>query len=202
MDFLSDKAFRWFLIRFLLIFFTVYFGTQAMIGLTAPGGTYSPFLAKYFDYVTWLRVSLLQGSKILLSAFDINTYTTADFRIRYVDGRGVYLAFDCLGYGVMSFWLALVTAMHDKIWHKVKWLFLGLFSLWFINVCRISIFLVVTNKNTEMPLGIDHHTWFNIFAYIAIFLLLFFYYRSMEKADKGNKPEQPAQTGTTETTHT
>lgn len=32
-----------------------------------------------------------------------------------------------------------------------------------------------------MPLGIDHHTWFNIFAYIFIFIMIWIYDRSLTK---------------------
>jgi hypothetical protein len=35
--------------------------------------------------------------------------------------------------------------------------------------------LVAINRQWAMPLGIDHHTWFNIFAYGAIFGLMFFF---------------------------
>ena len=74
------------------------------------GGLYSPFIAKYLDYVKWIRISLLEGSKWQLSLFDIDTYRTVDFRLRFPQGRGVIMAYDCVGYGVMSFWIAFIFA--------------------------------------------------------------------------------------------
>jgi hypothetical protein len=34
------------------------------------------------------------------------------------------------------------------------------------------------DKGWPMPLGIDHHTWFNIFAYGLIFLMIWMYDRA------------------------
>lgn len=174
---LQDKFFRQFLIRFLLVFAVGYFGSLAVIGLAAPGGRHSVFIERYLDFITWMRWALLYGSKWVLAWFGIDTYLTTDFHIRYVNGRGVYLAYDCIGYGVMAFWIALVAALPGKWLHKTKWMLAGMIILYIINVARIAMFLVVTNKNTQMPLGLDHHTWFNIFAYLAIFILLYFLYR-------------------------
>lgn len=186
MNLLNDKVFRSFILKFILIFSVGYFGTQVWIGLAAPGGHYVPFIEKYLDYISWMQVALLKGSQFVLLLFGIETYTTADFHLRYVNGRGVLLAFDCVGYGVMSFWIALIIALPGKIVKKISWILLGLSVLYIINVARISLFLVVTNKNTTMPLGLDHHTWFNIFAYIAIFTLLYFFYSSTsEKKSEG-----------------
>lgn len=39
----------------------------AVIGTSAPEGYYSPFVAKYLDYIDWIRTSLLLPSKVLLS---------------------------------------------------------------------------------------------------------------------------------------
>ena len=90
-------------------------------------------------------------------------------------GRGIYIAMDCVGYGVYSFWIAFVAANTGGFWQKVKWICSGLLALWFINVLRITLFLVAINKGWPMPLGIDHHTWFTIAAYIMIFILILLY---------------------------
>jgi exosortase/archaeosortase family protein len=84
---------------------------------------------------------------------------------------------DCVGYGVYSFWAAYVIAGDDSIGRKIKWVTGGLLLLWAINVIRISGVLVAINRHWAMPLGIDHHTWFNIFAYAAIFGMMYFFER-------------------------
>ncbi|MEP6584756.1 MAG: hypothetical protein ABJA90_10835, partial [Ginsengibacter sp.] len=93
----------------------------------------------------------------------------------------VFIAMDCVGYGVYSFWTAFVIANSGKFLKKVIWIIGGLLALWLVNVIRISLFLVAINKGWPMPLGIDHHTWFTIAAYLLIFLLIWLYDRSFKQ---------------------
>ena len=86
----------------------------------------------------------------------------------------------CVGYGVYSFWIAFVAANSGTLGKKIGWIILGVFILWFINVIRITLFLVAINKGWPMPLGINHHTWFNIVAYAMIFILIWLYDRTSE----------------------
>jgi len=167
-----------YLLKFGAIFCILYFGTLAVIGLAAPGGYYSPFIAKYLDYVSWLKYSLINTTGFILSLFHIPTKTEPGFSIRFVGGRGVFIAMDCVGYGVYSFWIAFVAANKGKFLKKTLWIVFGVLALWFINVIRITLFLTSINKGWPMPLGIDHHTWFNIFAYLLIFIMIWLYDRS------------------------
>ena len=93
--------------KFASTFWIYYFGILAIIGLAAPVGYYSLFIAHYLNYVDWLRASLLDEAKGLL--------------------------------------------------------------------------VLAINKNWQMPLQLDHHTWFNIAAYTFIFILIYFYHMSSEK---------------------
>lgn len=191
MNFLSNKSFIYFLIKFLFIFSLLYFGTLAIIGLAAPGSYYSPFVQQHLDYISWMRSFLLDGSKYLLSIFNIDTYRTLDFRLRIPNGRGVILAYDCVGYGVMSFWVAFVVASTTSLIKKVLWVAIGLILIYLINISRVSLLLVAINRKWDMPLGIDHHTWFTIVAYITIFILIYFFEKK-NKTDIQEKPvEQP-----------
>ncbi|MEJ7627552.1 MAG: hypothetical protein WKF35_11860 [Ferruginibacter sp.] len=180
MFFLKDKQFIRFIIKFLVVFLLCYFGTLAVIGLTAPEGYYSKFISQYLDYVSWIKNSLIEGTRLLLSFFSIDTYRAPDFIVRIVNGRGVKIAMDCVGYGVMSFWIAYVTASFAGFSKKILWILAGIILIWIINVSRITLLLVALNKQWSMPLGLDHHTWFNVVAYIAIFIMIFFFERSIK----------------------
>ncbi|MEO6669118.1 MAG: hypothetical protein ABIN36_06560 [Ferruginibacter sp.] len=171
----SDKHFIKFSVKFLLIFSVCYFGTLILIGAVAPAGFYSPFAEKYLDYVGFIMGSLIDASKFLLSFFGINTYRAPFFVIRVVNGSGVQVAYDCVGYGVMSFWIAFVLASVTTLKKKILWLLGGLLLLWVINVCRISLVLVANYRNWNTPVGLDHHTVFNIVAYLAIFIMMYFF---------------------------
>jgi exosortase/archaeosortase family protein len=181
MNFLLDKKFLWFVTSFLLLFGLLYYGTIAMIGLAAPGGYYSPFIERYLDYVSWIKLSLLWGVGTVLGLFGISTEVEPGYLIRMEGKRGVIISMTCVGYGVYSFWIAYVLANAGPWVKKLAWVVGGILLLWCINLARITLFLYVINKNQGMPLGIDHHTWFNIFAYLFIFIMIYFF-------NKGNTP--------------
>ena len=172
------KAIYIYLLKFAAIFCVCYFGTLAIIGLAAPGGYYSPFVEKYLDYVSWIKLSLINATGFILSLFHIPTHTEPGFIIRINGGRGVIIAMSCVGYGVYSFWIAFVAANKGKFLRKLLWIVFGVLALWFINVIRITLFLIAINKGWPMPLGIDHHTWFNIVAYLLIFIMIWWYDRT------------------------
>jgi len=172
---LLQNPFLIYLLKFAGIFCVVYFGTLLVSGLAAPVGWYSPFVHQYLDYVSWLKNSLIGGTKFILSIFSIPTYREPGFALTYPHGKAVIIALDCVGYGVYSFWIAFVAANKGKLGKQLIWILGGLLALWFINVVRITLVLVAINKNWAMPLGIDHHTWFTICAYLLILLMIWLY---------------------------
>lgn len=187
-SFLNDKKFLWFVAKFLLIFCVLYFGTLAVIGLASPDGYYSPFVAKYFDYVSGIKNMLLVCTQWILSLFSFKTQIEPGFLIRFVMGKSVFIAMDCVGYGVYSFWLAYVLSNTISTGKKIVWAIGGVLLLFWINVIRIALYLTALNRNWEMPLGIDHHTWFNIAAYLAIFVMIWRFEKGMRKTpDDGRR---------------
>jgi exosortase/archaeosortase family protein len=99
-------------------------------------------------------------------------------------GKGVQLIYACLGVGVTCFWLAFVVANKGGWTKKLIWVIGGALCIWVINVVRISLFLIAINKQQQMPFGVDNHTFFDVLAYVAIFILMFFYDRSFRKDNK------------------
>ena len=181
MSLFTDKNFTGFVIKFLLLFAIFYFGTLAIIGLAAPGGHYSFFVDRYLDYVSWIKTALMHGVSMLLSLFGIETTHETGFIVRMEHKRGVIIAYDCVGYGVYSFWSAYVLATKAVKRKKVFWLLGGLLLLWLINTMRISLFLVSINRGWPMPFHLDHHTLFNITAYAAILLMMWAFDRNTGK---------------------
>lgn len=164
-----------FLIKFGGIFCILYFGTLAVIGLSVPEGYYSSFIATYFNYTDWLRMSLLQVSGFLLSCLDYPTYMVGKYELYVKNGHGIRMVYSCIGYGIMSFWAAFVIANSGSWRKKLSWLLIGWLALWIINVARITILIIALNKKWDVPLGVDQHTRFNIAAYGLIFLLIYFF---------------------------
>ncbi len=177
MSIFKDRSFISFLIKFFVIFSICYYGTLGVIGLTVPGGRYVPFIHDHLDYVSAIRNSLLYGSKWLLSLFGYDTYIAGGHNLRFFNGRGIRIEYECVGYGVMSFWIAFVIASQGTLKRKIFWLLFGLLFIWLLNITRLSLLLLAINKGWPMPMGWDHHTWFNIFAYLFIFIFIWLFNR-------------------------
>ena len=178
---LTNNYFTRYLIKFIGIFFLLYFGTKALIGLVSPGGYYIPFLDQYFNYISWLRASLLFALQLLFSFIGIEVYNKNIYTISIQNGSGLHIVYSCLGYGVMSFWAAFVLANDGKKFKKIGWLFLGLLVIWSINVLRLFIFMLSNNNHWQIPFGLDHHTLFTVFAYGGIFIMMYFFDRSVKQ---------------------
>lgn len=152
-----------------------------MIGLTSPGGYYSIFADRYLNYVAVLRGLLLHSAKSLLLILGYPVYLKDIYTIKLQNGLGVHVGYDCIGYGVMIFWLAFIIANSGSLMKKIKWIIAGLLLIWIINVLRISLLVVALNEKWSSPFDLDNHTLFNIVAYIAIFSMIYLFDRAEKK---------------------
>lgn len=175
---MQQNKFIQYLVKFLGAFLLLYYGTKAIIGLTVPGGHYSPFIAQYLDYPSLLRSSLLNGTRLLVAVFGFSAYLRDAYHVTIINGRGVHLVYSCLGYGLLSFWIAFIFANRGSFFKKVKWIFSGCMLIWLINVIRITLVLIAANKNWALPMTMEHHTIYNILVYSCIFLLIWLFHRS------------------------
>lgn len=183
-DWKQKKAVGLYLLKFAAVFVLFYFGTLGIIGLSSPENEYSPFVARYLNFVDPLRSSILRGASSLLSLLGEKSHRIDRFTLGIADGSAVRMVYSCVGYGVMSFWIALISANAGSWQRKTTWIVGGLFLLWCINVMRISLLVVATSRQWPMPFGWDHHTWFNVVAYGGIFALMYLYDRSTVKEAK------------------
>lgn len=170
-----------YVIKFLIVFAIFYYGTVAIIGLSSPAGHYSLFVDKYLNYITGFRKGLLLGAKFLLKLAGYETYLANEFVLRLQNGKGVRMVYSCLGYGIMSFWAAFVIANKGDLIKKAAWILMGLFLICLINVLRICLLLLSNNKVLAIPFHINHHTLFNVSAYLLIFILIWLYDKSFTK---------------------
>jgi exosortase/archaeosortase family protein len=170
-----------YLFKFVVTFCLFYFGTIALIGITTPGSYYSKYATDYLDYISLLRSGLLHSSKAFLSMFGYDTYLKDAFTLRLVNGWGVRIVYSCLGYGIMSFWIAFIIANKGNIAKKARWIIGGLALIFLINVLRISLMLIAIKEHWLSPFGLDNHTLFTIAAYTAIFTMIYFFDRAEKK---------------------
>lgn len=174
---IDNKKFLMYLLKFAGVFCILYFGTLAVIGLSTPGGYYNSYIER-LNFIDWLRKSLLYGSKALLGLFGFKTEVEGLYILRAKHGGAVRMVYQCIGYGVMSFWAAFVFANTATISKKLKWILGGWILVWCINVIRVSLLLAAINNKWSMPVKIEHHTIFNIVAYTLILVMIYFFDRS------------------------
>lgn len=171
-----------FLLR-LLAFYLLFRGINWLwIGLIVPGGYYSPFVEHYLNYVTLIKVSVLQTASWLAHLFGVPSSLTDNSHLQVSGSRQIFMAWACTGLEIMSFWAAFTLA-DTTLWRKKLWWCTGgLFCIWFINCMRVAV-LVVAVKNDWPQIGtIRHHDTFNMAAYAFIFVLMFVYYRRNKSA--------------------
>jgi len=185
---LFSRSFLQYFIKFIVVFCVLYYGTIGLIAITSPGGYYSEFLHKYFDYVSLLRSALLHSSKFFLSILGFKVEIGDYQSLKMDSGSGVHIGYDCIGYGVLFFWMAFIFANKVPAKKKVKWIIGGVIIIWIINVLRISLLLVAIEKNWHAFFAINNHTLFNIVAYSAIFTMIYLFDRS-EKIEIINPSE-------------
>ena len=178
----ANPAYRRFVAIFLISYGVLNYGTEAWIGICAKGGIYWPWAEAHLNYLDWIKRSLLRGVQFMVEqGWHYPTKMEPNYLIRIVDKRGVIIAMGCVGYGVYSVWIAFLIAMPQRLLYKFGWMIGGVFILWLINALRISMFLVAINENRTMPFGINHHTWFNIVAYLMILIFMYLYHLSQKK---------------------
>ncbi len=187
MNILKNNPFLLFVAKFFVTFLICYYVTLAVIGISAPGGMYNAFVSKNLNYVDCIRSSLLTGTKYLLKILGTETYLNNKYNIRQVNGRGIVIVYQCVGYGIMSFWTAFIVALHGNLKKKILWWLFGMIIFWTLNVLRLSLLLIATNNNWNFPFGWDHHTWFGIVAYTV---MLYFIYVFDKKSNASALPNK------------
>lgn len=178
----NNKAFIQYAIKLLLIYFILDYGTTFFIAITGKGGKYySAWLDEHLNYVRWLRYVLLYGSKGIMSILGFETNIVSEFVIRIKGGWGVQLVYSCLGYGILSFWIAFILANKGKNSFKLKWLAIGCSTILFSNMLRITILLVSHHNKWYKPFNLDHHTFYNIIAYSIVIIMMLLFLKAAKK---------------------
>ena len=163
-----------FAIKFIVLFAVFYGGYLGLIGLTAPGNHYSPFLAHYLNAVHWLRWLLLHATMLALKTLGYHVVVN-EYDLLVAGHNHIILNYDCLGVGVMCFFAAFVIAFPKHIRPKLTFLFSGLLIIQLLNVVRLAWLALFWSK--RHPYFADQHTIFNTTIYIIIAVALYFWVR-------------------------
>ncbi len=174
-----------FLIKFLLTFVALYLFFPFYRGLTGEGGKmYSSFLADHFNLVRGLTKLLIGFSKLLLQAFGYDVFQRNYHSLKIGASRGVIVNPSCLGWAVMSFWFAFVSANKGNWKYKLKWVLTGLSAIMVLNITRIALIALANHLNWSPVTSLDYHQTFNVASYGCIILLIFLYVRMQKKYER------------------
>lgn len=174
-----------FFIKFLLSFFILYLFFPFYWGLTGIGGTlYSPFLDHHLNVIKGLTVFLTGCAKYILEALHYTVKQPNYYTLRIGYSRGINVNPSCLGWGVMSFWVAFVFANYGSLKHKLKWTLLGITSICILNITRIVLIAVASHLHWKTITSLDHHQTFNVFSYGCIFIFMYLYISFQKKYEE------------------
>lgn len=172
-----------FLVLFLGIFVFLYYLNIAYNGIVAPGGFYNQFIAENLNYVEGLRFVLLESSALILKALNFQVFTT-DIWLRVAGRGGIIVAYDCLGFGVMSFFTAFVLAYPKPSKSKMWFLPVGLILIQSLNITRF-ILLALYWRSSDLKSFIDHHDLFNIILYVILLVVIYLWINKKELVVSG-----------------
>jgi exosortase/archaeosortase family protein len=150
-----------------------------MIGVTTPGGTYYPFVADYLNYPGWIRVSVLFVSEQITHVLGYNSHLIDNTLVNDDHTKTLIMGWPCYGLALMSFWFAFVISHAEPLKIRLKWITIGISTIFLINIIRITLLYI--SSIDEWAIGSKfnstNHDLFNYVSYIAIAIILFLYKR-------------------------
>ena len=177
-----------FLVRLIGLFLVLFYSTEFIIAITAPGGSfYSPLADRFFDLDQWFSDFLRGAGGVLVNLTGYSTEVTGN-RLVIADTSAVIMGYTCLGFGVLSTWVALILAYPDRKQNQLKWKFLlgGIAGIILLNILRIALLAVIWHQLPNSAREVDHHLIFNLVVYGCIFLGFRKYVKSREKLARRN----------------
>jgi len=195
-----------FLLKFISFFLVFYYVNIFFVQLTLPGKWHSDFFVEHLNYIGWLTGSLTHTANFITHTLGLNTIVEGNDKLALVQGPRVVVKWQCIGLGIISFWLAFVLAQDIRLRKKLLLGLAGALAVWFMNCCRIALLVFALDrnlkpwkKNLTLIGGINHHDLFNYACYAVILLLIFVYYRVSAKKDQPEKSAGAVSGGKRET---
>ena len=163
-----------FVVLFLGLFLLLYYFNIFSMGIAAPGNYYSPFVDEHLDYIAGFRHLLISISAWLLKMAGYQVFTS-DTTLHAFNTGGITVVYSCLGFGVMSFFVAFVVAWPRRsIISKLWFIPMGLLLIQAMNIARFIIITLFWGNSYYSSL-VDHHTIFNTILYGTLLAGIYFW---------------------------
>ncbi len=176
-------------IRFVVLLIGLYFlfsqGNLFMNSVMNEGGRfYNAYIAEHFNYIQWLKSSLIILGAWIIKLFGFYTiYNEMDVLV--INGPHLRINYSCIGLGVMSFFTAFVIAFPAKLKPKIKLFIIGTVMIYVLNVLRIAgLGILLGFFQSQRDNFTYHHEVFNVIIYLCIFALLYFWIKKNTKQPK------------------
>ena len=169
----NNPSYR-FVVIFLGLFTLLYYFNIFFMGITAPGNFYSAFLDQHLNYIRGFRILLISVSATLLKFFGYEVFTS-DTTLHALNAGGINVVYSCLGFGVMSFFVAFVIAWPEKtVKSKLVFIPAGLLLIQALNVARF-ILITLFWRTSSFRSAVDHHILFNFVLYVILLTTIYFW---------------------------
>lgn len=163
-----------FVVLFLGLFSLFYYFNIFYMGVTAPGNYYSLFLDEHLNYISGFRHLLIAISAWVLRIFDYQVFTS-DTTLHALNAGGINVVYSCLGFGVMSFFVAFVIAWPERSLKSKLWFIpVGLVLIQLLNIARF-IMITLFWRSSPYRSVVDHHTLFNVILYAVLLASIYFW---------------------------
>ena len=151
-------------------------GFYFYVGLTSPGGKlFSPFLARFANFPYWLSALVSGSARLLLTIAGYAVYQKSPTNITIIGGKGVNIAWGCLGVGAISLWIAFIIAHRWAIKYKIKWIAAGVVFIFVVNIVRIAMIALSNYYGWKYMQSFNAHTSFDALTYAVILILMLFF---------------------------
>lgn len=164
------------LLKFIILFLCLFFFLNAInlyfFSASSPQGKYyNEFFAKHFNYIQWIRSSLIFFSSEILKVVGIKTISNAYQMISF-SGTVVNVNYSCIGLQLFSFFTAFAVSFPLK--KRLNFLLIGFLIIYLLNIFRITIIIFIIHYFPLQREYMDlHHEIYNIFIYICLFILMY-----------------------------
>jgi exosortase/archaeosortase family protein len=166
-------------IKFIILFIGTYlilnYFNEFYIGITSKGGLYVPFLDEHLNYIKWWRSFSIESTAKILRYLG-HTVLTNEIQLKVIGRAGFRLVYSCLGYGIMSAFVAFCISFPSPFKSRFGFIIMGLIWIQIANIARfVLISLYWKRYNTFF--GLDHHTLFNTLIYLLLAICCYLWIR-------------------------
>lgn len=134
---------------------------------------YEEILSVYTSVNDNLIGLIMQHSEKLLVLLGYNLLDSSGFyehHIGIANTSGVVIGDPCNGMSLFILYSSFILVFKGRWWFKLICVFLGIFSIYFLNVLRIVALCIIVKYNPE-SLQFHHAYTFTLLVYAFIFLL-------------------------------